>query len=158
MTRGGVGRWQWRGVSGRGWASRPVVEITRLGGRRLRCSGRGQANRHTATRTAVHSMRRDVAAQRERGTEVIALSGAQGFPFWLGLGRTFHAAAGVAAGDPRRSLTSSRGWRSPRGRGARAAHRTFVIQEPHQNECGLPRLTVPRVEPATSSLGSFPGP
>jgi len=87
----------------------------------LRCSGRGQANRHTATRTAVHSMRRDVAAQRERGTEVIALSGAQGFPFWLGLGRTFHAAAGVAAGDPRRSLTSSRGWRSPRGRGARAA-------------------------------------
>mgnify|MGYP003693653255 CR=1 FL=1 len=30
---------------------------------------------------------------------MIALSEAQGFPFWLGVGRAFHAAARVVAGD-----------------------------------------------------------
>ena len=50
--------------------------------------------------TIVHWLRRDVAAQRERATEVVALSEMQGFPLWLGLGRAFHAAARVVAGDP----------------------------------------------------------
>jgi class 3 adenylate cyclase/tetratricopeptide (TPR) repeat protein len=49
--------------------------------------------------TVVHTFRRDVAAQRERATEVVALSEAQGFPLWLGLGRAYHAAARVLAGD-----------------------------------------------------------
>ena len=49
--------------------------------------------------TVVHWLRRDVAAQRERAAEVIALSETQGFPVWLGLGRAFHAAARVVAGD-----------------------------------------------------------
>jgi predicted ATPase len=48
----------------------------------------------------VHWLRRDVTAQRERAAETIALSDAQGFPFWLGLSRTFHAAARVADGEP----------------------------------------------------------
>lgn len=47
----------------------------------------------------IHWLRRDVEAQRERTTEVIALSDTQGFPFWLGLGRALHAAARVDAGD-----------------------------------------------------------
>ena len=42
--------------------------------------------------TAVHSLRRDAAAQRERATDVIALSEAQGFPFWLGVGRAYPGA------------------------------------------------------------------
>jgi class 3 adenylate cyclase/tetratricopeptide (TPR) repeat protein len=50
--------------------------------------------------TAVHWVRRDVVAQRERAAEVVALSETQGFPFWLGLGRAHHAAARVLAGDP----------------------------------------------------------
>jgi len=50
--------------------------------------------------TVVHSLRRDGAAQRERAAEVIALSEAQGFPLWLGVGRVWHAAARVTAGDP----------------------------------------------------------
>src|SRR5262249_53154411 len=49
--------------------------------------------------TGVHWLRRDVAAQRERATDVIALSETQGFPFWLGLGRAYHAAARVMAGN-----------------------------------------------------------
>lgn len=49
--------------------------------------------------TVVHTLRRDVAAQRERAEEVIALSEAHGFPFWVGVGQTFHAAARVAAGE-----------------------------------------------------------
>jgi class 3 adenylate cyclase/predicted ATPase len=49
--------------------------------------------------TALHRFRRDVAAQRERATEVIALSETYGFPLWLGVGRAFHAAARVAAGE-----------------------------------------------------------
>src|SRR6185295_13363337 len=48
---------------------------------------------------AVHMSRRDVAAQRERAADVVALSEAQGFPFWLGVGRAYHAAARVMAGD-----------------------------------------------------------
>jgi class 3 adenylate cyclase/predicted ATPase len=48
---------------------------------------------------AVHWMRRDGAAQRERAAQLIALSKAQGFPLWLGLGRAFHAAPGVTDGD-----------------------------------------------------------
>ena len=49
--------------------------------------------------TVVHSLRSDVAALRERATEMVALSETQGFPFWLGLGRAFHAAASVLAGE-----------------------------------------------------------
>jgi predicted ATPase len=48
----------------------------------------------------VHMFRRDAGAQRERVAEVIALSEAQGFPFWLGIGRAYHAAARVMTGDP----------------------------------------------------------
>src|SRR5262245_7859908 len=43
--------------------------------------------------TVLHWYRRCAGAQRERAAEVIALSEAQGFPLWLGLGRAFHAAA-----------------------------------------------------------------
>src|SRR5262245_47335354 len=50
--------------------------------------------------TAVHWFRRDVAAQRERASEVVALSQTQGFPLWLGVGRALHAAARVTQGDP----------------------------------------------------------
>jgi class 3 adenylate cyclase/predicted ATPase len=50
--------------------------------------------------TAVHWLRRDIAAQRQRATEVVALSEAQGFPLWLGHGRALHAAARVLTGDP----------------------------------------------------------
>ncbi len=44
--------------------------------------------------------RRDVAAQRECAAEMIALSESQSFPFWLGLGRAYHAAARVTQADP----------------------------------------------------------
>jgi class 3 adenylate cyclase/predicted ATPase len=43
--------------------------------------------------TVLHWYRRGAGAQRERAADVIALSEAQGFPLWLGLGRAFHAAA-----------------------------------------------------------------
>jgi adenylate cyclase len=49
--------------------------------------------------TTVHILRRDAGAQRERAAEVIALSETQGFPLWLGLGRTIHAAACVMTGN-----------------------------------------------------------
>src|SRR5262249_21499571 len=49
--------------------------------------------------TATHWCRRDLAAQREHATEVVAMSETLGFPLWLGLGRAFHAAARVMAGD-----------------------------------------------------------
>jgi len=49
--------------------------------------------------TVLHWLRRDITAQCERAGEVIALSEAQGFPLWLGVGRAFHAAARVAAGE-----------------------------------------------------------
>jgi class 3 adenylate cyclase/tetratricopeptide (TPR) repeat protein len=49
--------------------------------------------------TVAHWCRRDVAAQRERAAEVVTLSERQGFPLWLGVGRAWHAAARVVAGD-----------------------------------------------------------
>jgi len=49
---------------------------------------------------SVHWLRRDAAAQRERTAEVIALSETHGFPFYLRLGRMWHVAARVAAGEP----------------------------------------------------------
>jgi adenylate cyclase len=49
--------------------------------------------------SVVHMLRRDASAQRERAAEVIALSEAQGFPLWLALGRAYHGAACVVAGD-----------------------------------------------------------
>ncbi len=49
--------------------------------------------------TVTHALRQDGARQRERAEETIALSEAQGFPFWLGVGQAFHAAARVQAGD-----------------------------------------------------------
>src|SRR5208282_4365687 len=50
--------------------------------------------------TALHYLRRDFAAQRERAAETIALSEAHGFPLYLGTGQALHAAARVAAGEP----------------------------------------------------------
>ena len=49
--------------------------------------------------TVVHWQRPDVTAQRERAGEVTALSEVNSFPLYLGLGRAFHAAARVAAGE-----------------------------------------------------------
>ena len=49
--------------------------------------------------TALHSFRRDAERQRRRAAQVIALSETQGFPLWLGLGRAFHDAAAITAGD-----------------------------------------------------------
>src|SRR6185295_13107796 len=50
--------------------------------------------------THLHVLRRDVAAHLDRAAELIALSQAQSFPLWLGLGRVYHAAARVTQGDP----------------------------------------------------------
>jgi hypothetical protein len=47
----------------------------------------------------VHSLRRDVTAQRERAEEAIALSETNGFPLFLGLGRLYQGAARVATGE-----------------------------------------------------------
>jgi class 3 adenylate cyclase len=49
--------------------------------------------------TAIHWARRDPEAQRARAAETIALTAAQGLPYFLGLGRTFHAGARVATGE-----------------------------------------------------------
>jgi hypothetical protein len=49
--------------------------------------------------TGAHYLRRDFTAQRECAAETIALSEAHGFQQYLGVGRTFHAAARVAAGE-----------------------------------------------------------
>lgn len=49
--------------------------------------------------TVTHALRQDGVRQRERAEETIALSEAQGFPFWLGVGQAFHAAARVQAGE-----------------------------------------------------------
>src|SRR5262249_43383699 len=48
----------------------------------------------------VHTTRRDVAAQRRCAEEASALSQANGFPLFLGLGRSQPAAARVGAGEP----------------------------------------------------------
>ena len=48
---------------------------------------------------AMHWARRDPSQQLERAREVIALAEAQGLSYFLGLGRTFHAAARVATGE-----------------------------------------------------------
>jgi predicted ATPase len=50
--------------------------------------------------TIVHWLRQDVTAQRKRATETIALSEAQGFPLFVGVGRAYLAAARAAGGEP----------------------------------------------------------
>jgi class 3 adenylate cyclase/tetratricopeptide (TPR) repeat protein len=49
--------------------------------------------------TLVHQIRREVALQRERAAEQMALCQTHALPFWLGLARTLHAHARVAAGE-----------------------------------------------------------
>jgi class 3 adenylate cyclase/tetratricopeptide (TPR) repeat protein len=48
----------------------------------------------------IHWLRRDPGLQRECAMEAIALSEAQGFPVYLGLGRAMHAMARVTDGEP----------------------------------------------------------
>jgi predicted ATPase len=50
--------------------------------------------------TVVHRMRREASEQRERAADTMALAETYGFPYWLALGRAFHATAPVAAGEP----------------------------------------------------------
>jgi len=49
--------------------------------------------------TVAHTLRRDVAAQREGAARVIALAETHAFPFWKGVGLTFLGSARVAEGD-----------------------------------------------------------
>jgi hypothetical protein len=49
--------------------------------------------------TAMHALRRDIAAQDARAGELIVLSEAQGFPLWLGLGKVFQSVARVVGGE-----------------------------------------------------------
>jgi predicted ATPase len=49
--------------------------------------------------TGLHQFRRDSSAWQECAAELIALSETQGFPLYLALGRVYHAAARVMAGD-----------------------------------------------------------
>jgi class 3 adenylate cyclase/predicted ATPase len=53
---------------------------------------------------ALHWFRGDEAAQQRVAAEAIALSEAQGFPLWHGLGRMFHGYARVTAGEPEAGL------------------------------------------------------
>jgi tetratricopeptide (TPR) repeat protein len=52
-----------------------------------------------AGESIVHAVRRDLPAQRARAEEAAALSEANGFPLFLGLGRVYEASARVAAGE-----------------------------------------------------------
>lgn len=49
--------------------------------------------------SAVHWARRDTAAQLASAAEAIAVAEPQGLPYFVGLARTFHAAARVASGE-----------------------------------------------------------
>jgi tetratricopeptide (TPR) repeat protein len=49
--------------------------------------------------TILYTQLRDTTTKRQRAEELIALSEGQGFPLWLGLGRAWHAAARVMAGE-----------------------------------------------------------
>src|SRR5262245_40432131 len=51
--------------------------------------------------TVVHLQRRAASEQRERAAELMAFAEKHGFPFFLGIARTVHAAARVAAGEPK---------------------------------------------------------
>jgi len=78
--------------------------------------------------TIVHWFRRDVSGQRERAAEAMVLSEAHGFSFWLGLAKTCHAAARVAAGEPEAVADLLPGLAQSGGTGSRAgAPGLFVI-------------------------------
>jgi class 3 adenylate cyclase/tetratricopeptide (TPR) repeat protein len=47
----------------------------------------------------VHSLRRDLTAQAERGHEAVVLSEANGFPLFLGVGQVFYGSARALSGD-----------------------------------------------------------
>jgi class 3 adenylate cyclase/tetratricopeptide (TPR) repeat protein len=49
--------------------------------------------------TVLHWLRREAAAQRDVGSEVMEIGRSQGFPLWLGLGRAFDAAARFTMGE-----------------------------------------------------------
>lgn len=77
--------------------------------------------------TVTHALRRDVTAQRDRAAEAIALSEAQGFPFWLGVGRMFHAAARVAAGERGAVSDLRAGFALTAGTGSRGGAPAMIV-------------------------------
>ncbi len=70
--------------------------------------------------TVVHLLRRTASEQRERAAELMAFGEKHGFPFFLGLARTFHAAARVAAGEPQAVADLLPGLTQSGGTGSRA--------------------------------------
>jgi len=77
--------------------------------------------------TVAHALRRDVAAQRDRAAEAIALSEAQGFPFWLGVGTMFHAAARVASGERGAVADLRAGFALTAGTGSRGGAPAMIV-------------------------------
>jgi tetratricopeptide (TPR) repeat protein len=71
--------------------------------------------------------RRDVAAQRERSAEVIALSETHGFPYFVLRGRLWHAAARVAAGEPEAITDLRAGIALTPGTGSHADTPVFLL-------------------------------
>jgi predicted ATPase len=65
-------------------------------------------------------LRRDIRELREQAAETMSLCEAQGFPFFLGLARTCHAAARVAAGEPEAVSDLLPGLAQSGGTGSRA--------------------------------------
>ena len=52
----------------------------------------------------IHALRREPALQRTCADEVVALSEANGFPLWLGVGKMLRGSATAAAGNPEAGL------------------------------------------------------
>jgi len=77
--------------------------------------------------TVTHALRRDVAAQRDRAAEAIALSEAQGFPFWLGVGTMFHAGARVGAGERGAVADLRAGFALTAGTGSRGGAPAMIV-------------------------------
>jgi predicted ATPase len=101
--------------------------------------------------TIVHWLRRDVAAQRERAAEVIALSDAQGFPVFLGAGRAFAAHARATAGEGASALTAvSDGFALAASTGTRAGTPGLLVllAETQRAVCQPPREALDIVETA----------
>jgi tetratricopeptide (TPR) repeat protein len=83
-----------------GWPDRALVRVEETARTARRLDHRSGLAFALVFEAIAHEFRGDVAAQRERAAEAVALSESHGFLTWLGIGRAWHAAARVADGEP----------------------------------------------------------
>ena len=102
-----------------GWPDRALARVQEAVALARRIGHRYSLAASLVQESVIRHMRRDLAEQRERAAEAMAVSEERVYPFWFGVAATIHTAARVVDGEPEAAADLLRGLAVSGGTGNR---------------------------------------